>query len=326
MHRALGCERSRNWLRSLAEAEHDLREKPLLDALTELFLHKIPNSSIADAESLGSRVIESMLSAGALQMDEEWLKFGPGRPSGVLVQMTTRGCYSPWGHEHEDGYACYARSCQRNVRKFLLLDELRTRTGDWANYYGTEEQFMEQLNVLRTVYRDALISAKPPIISPRKLDEFLKDVFGKVEEVQRVNQAYLLPQLKFRQQEQGPWISGISDIFRDWIRKARDAYIDYAGNFPNANYVIRLEDSKNMLFHSFLENARNNKLSNKLGFDTYLKAPITRLQRYTLLLSTVHKSMVQDSEEKTNLQTAIDEVHQATMECDARVEQDGTQV
>jgi hypothetical protein len=44
----------------------------------------------------------------------------------------------------------------------------------------------------------------------------------------------------------------------------------------------------------------------RLSWDTFLKAPITRIQRYTLLLATVHKNMVKDSEEKANLAQAID--------------------
>ena len=81
-----------------------------------------------------------------------------------------------------------------------------------------------------------------------------------------------------------------------------------------------------MLFKAFLEGARNNKMSKKLGWDTFLKAPITRLQRYGLLLSTVHKNMTQASEEKTNLQTAIDEIKAVTVECDTKVAEMGRKV
>lgn len=190
----------------------------------------------------------------------------------------------------------------------------------------TEDQYMDQLNVLNVLYYGGLASAQPPIIAPKRLRSFLTDIFGKLDAVRIANQDFLLPQLKYRQQEQGPWIKGFSDIFRDWIRKARAAYIEYAANFPNANFLIRQEDTRNMLFRAFLEGARNNKMSNKLGWDTFLKAPITRLQRYGLLLSTVHKNMVQESEERTNLQTAIDEIKAVTLECDARVAEMGRKV
>jgi hypothetical protein len=74
-----------------------------------------------------------------------------------------------------------------------------------------------------------------------------------------------------------------------------------------------------MLFRTFLDDARANRLSNKLSWDTYLKAPITRLQHYGLLLGTVLKKSSLDNEEKRNLQMAMEEIKVVTLECDNRV-------
>ena len=169
------------------------------------------------------------------------------------------------------------------------------------------------------VYYDALASAHPPVIAPKRLNGFLRDVFGKLGAIKKANEEYLLPQLKYRQQEQGPFILGFSDIFREWIRRAKAAYIEYASAFPRATFVVRQEADRNMLFRTFLEQGRAHEISKKLGWDTYLKAPITRLQRYSLLLSVVHGKMLHESEEKTNLQAAMEEIRAVTMECDARV-------
>ena len=73
------------------------------------------------------------------------------------------------------------------------------------------------------------------------------------------------------------------------------------------------------MFKQFLDQARDDKRSNRLSWDTYLKDPITRLQRYALLLQTVLKNMPNESGEKMNLQFAIDEVRAATFECNAKV-------
>jgi hypothetical protein len=146
----------------------------------------------------------------------------------------------------------------------------------------------------------------------------LKEVFGGVDKVKKVNQDYLLGQLKYRQTEQGPWIVGFSDIFREWIRKARPVYVEYAANFPRADYLIRREAERNLQFRNFLDQVRADPRSNRLGWDNYLKSPITRLQRYSLLLSTIQKHMVKDSEEKNNLAFALDEIRAAKFECDSR--------
>ncbi|GAM88503.1 hypothetical protein ANO11243_065360 [Dothideomycetidae sp. 11243] len=334
------------WVRHIANPEQvtELKESMIREALVALFTNKVPTMNITDAEVLSLRVVREMYDAGVLRPMEEWVRLVPGPMSGVIFQLTQGGCYSPTLHDHEVPGRCYASHCQRTLKRVNLYATPSRSGEDWATYYKlskedvdgrdkkeierqnilheivqTEDQYMEQINVLQHVYRDNLISAQPTIIDSRRLNVFLRDVFGKVDAVRKANEDHLLAQLKYRQNEQGPWIVGFSDIFRQWIRKARHAYIEYAAAFPAASLMVRQEQERNIDFMAFLEKARANKASNRLGLDTYLKAPITRLQRYSLLLMTVHKNMKDESDEKANLQVAIDEVKEATKECDARV-------
>lgn len=335
-----------DWLRQIANPEQmtELKESMVKEALVALFTNKVPTMNITDAEVLSNRVVEDMYAAGALMATEEWVKVRPAHMSGVIFQLTQSGCYSPKVHDSIIPGRCYSRHCQRTLRK-VNLQAMPTRgSEDWATFYKlkkedveghdkkeierqnilheivqTEDGYMEQLNVLRLLYRDPLTNAEPPVISPKRLSGFLREVFGKVDAIKKANEDHLLPQLKYRQEEQGPWIKGFSDIFRQWIRKAKVAYIEYAAGFPSATLMVRQELERNLEFRMFVDRTRNNPLSRKLGWDTYLKAPITRLQRYSLLLFTVHKSMTQDSEEKANLETAMREIRAVTLECDARV-------
>lgn len=334
------------WLLLVADPEKmaELKESMVKEALVALFTNKVPTMNIADAEVLSNRVVNNMYAAKTLTVTEEWVKLSPGRMNGVIFQLTMSGCYSPSVHNHIFPGRCYSHHCQRTLKKVNLQSIAVRASPDWFTFYQisqedvkgypqkqielqfnlhevvqTEEVFMENLDVLVRVYRDPLSTANPSIISPKRQERFLRDVFGKLDMVKKANVDHLLPQLKYRQQEQGPWVKGFSDIFRQWIRKAKAAYVEYATGFPAANSLMRQELERNISFRNFVDGARNNKLSNKLGWDNYLKAPITRLQRYTLLLQTIHKHMEQDNEEKTNLATAIDEIRAVTLECDARV-------
>lgn len=336
-----------DWIKDMSEGEADLKEQAIVDGIVALFTHKVPTMNTADAETLGARVVRAMFESGTLVKEEEWVKFGAAPMSGVLFQMTGTGCYSPRSHTHTLPGRCYAHHCMRTLKKINLQSQVlepQRKTEDWATFYKvtkqmietagrkeverqnvlheiitTEDQFMDQVNILRILYRDELVKSNPPIIAPKKKDAFLRDVFSRADAVKQVNEDYLLAQLKYRQQEQGPWIVGFSDIFREWIRKAKHAYIDYAASFPNATFLVRQESDRNILFREFLDRTRENERSMRLGWDTYLKAPITRLQRYGLLLSTAAKTMIQDSEEKTNLKAAIEEIKAVTSECDMRV-------
>ncbi|KAK6607239.1 CNH domain-containing protein [Botrytis cinerea] len=314
------------WIREMAggetgEGESDLRVKTIEDGLIALFTHMVPTMNTADAETLSEKVVKSMFDAGILVKDEEWVKFGQGEVSGVLWQLTGSGCYSPKKVRGLDNFLQTDKGNPRGVTKKEI--ELQNNLHEIVM---SEDIYMDQINVLRVLYRDNLASWQPPIIAKTKITKFVASVFGKVEAIKDVNENHLLAQLKYRQKEQGPWVTGFSDIFREWIRKAKSAYIEYAAGFPYATYLVRREADRNILFRQFLDQARDNKLSGRLDWNTYLKAPITRLQRYGLLLGTVLKNMTKDSDEKATLAIAIEEIKAVTLECDAKVEEQSRKV
>ena len=336
------------WLKDLAEEESDLKEHALAEAIVALFTHKVPTMNTADAETLSSRVIEEMIASGALVKEEEWVKFGTGIMSGVLFQLTGIGCYSSKLHLYHTKGRCYSHHCMRTLKKvdLSLASGAEKKAQDWATFYNlkkadiedkpkkeverqnvlheivtSEDLYISHLDVVRLLYRNQLATAQPPIIPEKKLASFLQEVFGHFDQIKKVNEDYLLAQLKYRQNEQGPWVVGFSDIFREWIRRAKSIYVDFAGSFPRANYLVRREMERNLLFKNFLDQAREDKRSERLSWDTYLKDPITRLQRYALLLQTVLKNMPTESEEKMSLQFAVDEVRAATFECNSKVEE-----
>lgn len=333
------------WLKMMTEGENDLKEGPLQEGLVALFTHKVPTMNIADAETLSSRVVADMLKSGTLVHEEEWLKFSSVSMTGVIFQLTGAGCYASMLHTHASPGRCYSHHCQRTLKKIDLHSPAAAAASeDWATFHKVkkedlegvhkkeierqnilheivqgEDNYIQRLDVLRGLYRDRLMAAQPPVISPKRLERFIRDVFGKVDAVRKANEDHLLPQIKYRQQEQGPWVTGFSDIFREWIRKAKNAYIEYAASFPYATFLVRQEADKNMLFRAFLNEAQTDRRSQKLDWNTFLKGPIDRLQRYGLLIDTVIKNSTVDNEEKRNLIIAKEEIKTVALECDARV-------
>ena len=331
------------WIRDLADEETDLKEHAVAEGIVNLFTNKVPTMNTADAEVLGDHAVKLMIAAGALIKEEEWVKFGSGDISGVLYQLTGTGCYSPKLHVYHTKGRCYSHYCMRTLKKvdLSLPVEAEKKTEDWVTFYKLkkedyesvskkeierqnilhevvtgEDSYINHLDVLRLLYRDQIATTE--IVPGKRKEVFLNEVFGHVDRVKKVNEDFLLAQMKYRQNEQGPWIVGFSDIFREWIRRARSIYVEYAANYPRADYLMRTEGERNLHFKNFLDQAREDRRSNRLAWDSFLKEPITRIQRYTLLLQTIQKTMVKDSEEKTNLQFALDEVRAATFECNAK--------
>ncbi|KAG6037844.1 hypothetical protein E4U41_004666 [Claviceps citrina] len=334
------------WIRTMGDGEMDLREKTIEEALTNLFVFKVPTMNVADAEALSGDIVVQMLDYQVLLPDEEWVKFGDGHISGVLWQLTGSGCYSTKVHEVEISGRCYAHHCTRTLKRIDLevFSQEVTGADTWNVFYGLkkedweskprkevdrqnilheivtgEENYIKQLDIFRTLYRDDLRTRTPPIVPPDRLGKLLVAVFGKLDTVLRINKDHLLAQLKYRQKEQGPWVVGFSDLFREWIRKAKSDYIEYASGYPRAAHTMRDEAERNLLFKQFLEDKQRHKLSSKQDWTHFLITPLQRLQRYILLLQSVEHKMVGDSEEKANLQKAIQEIQTVTHECDAKV-------
>lgn len=333
------------WLRQIVEGEQYLKKSSLVDALVGLFTFKVPTMPTATAETVSASIVDELETTGVLRPEEEWFVFTNEEISGVIFQFTGTGCYAPMLHDYKSSARCYSHHCQRTEKKIDLSSQPGLKADeDWATYYKLkkedverhdkkeverqnilhelvqkEENYLQELDVIRQLYRDKLKEANPPLLSPKRVESFLNQVFGKVDIVKRANEDHLLPQMKYRQKEQGPWVVGFSDILREWIRKAKVAYIEYASSYPNAVYKIRQEMERNMLFKTFLEKTQQDPRSRRLGWDHYLKVPITRLQQIGLLLDTVMRRSGVDNEERRNLAVAIEEIKTVTHECDARV-------
>lgn len=333
------------WIKSLTDEETDLKESTLTDAISAMFSHKVPTISSIEADELAQQFVKDMYLAGALHKDEEWVKFGAGTMSGVLYQLTGLGCYSSLLHL-SDGIKgrCYAHHCMRTVRKADLDVPDGVKEVNWQDYWAiTKEQiegrskkeierqnnlrelvysefgYIFGLSIIQTLYKDRLSRKDSSIIPAKRLPTFIHDVFGLVDSVKKVNEEYLAPQMKYREDEQGPWVVGYSDILREWIRRARPILVDFAGKYPRADVLIREEESRNPAFKTFLDSARKDPTAARQGWDNYMKSPIQRLQRVRLQLETIMKNTLEHPEEKTNLAFAIDEIKACVSEMNSRV-------
>lgn len=333
------------WIRSLTDEETDLKESTLIEAISAMFSHKVPTITSIEADGLAQQFVKDMYSSGALHKDEEWVKFGSGSMSGVMYQLTGLGCYSSLLHLSDANQGrCYAHHCMRTVRKADLDVPHGAREVDWATHWKmtkesiegrpkkeierqnnlremvyAEFSYINGLSIIQKLYKDPLARKDSTVIPAKKLPTFIHDVFGLVDAVKKVNEDYLAPQLKYREDEQGPWVVGYSDILREWVRRARPIMVDFAGKYPRADTLIRDEESRNPAFKAFLESARKEAISLRQGWDNYLKSPIQRPQRLILQLETIMKNTIEQPDEKGNLAFAIDELKACVHEMNGRL-------
>lgn len=100
------------------------------------------------------------------------------------------------------------------------------------------------------------------------------------------------------------FIDQIGMIVLKYVDQFMDVYTEYGPHFILAEYAVKKEMANNMLFHNFIREKEKQAETRKLPFRHYMILPITRLQRYPLLLEAIIKRTA-DETEKSNLEICV---------------------
>lgn len=100
------------------------------------------------------------------------------------------------------------------------------------------------------------------------------------------------------------FIDQIGTILLNYVGQLMDLYTDYAPHFIWAEYAVKKEMANNMLFHNFIREKEKQAETRKLPLRHYMILPITRLQRYPLLIEAIIKR-TDNQEERTHLETCV---------------------
>jgi hypothetical protein len=115
-----------------------------------------------------------------------------------------------------------------------------------------EKQYIEDLDIVETIFITPLRTANPPVMTRSVLDEFIKEVFGNILQLRECNHQ-LLDCLYIRQREQGLIVQSIGDIFLTAATDFRAVYPIYIGRHPLAEKRLKEELEHNPEFRLFIE-------------------------------------------------------------------------
>ncbi|KAF9889560.1 hypothetical protein FE257_007270 [Aspergillus nanangensis] len=184
----------------------------------------------------------------------------------------------------------------------------------------TEKHFLQCLQVIRYLYYYRL-TFDPVTTLPTKSNwEFAEKNFGILERFYHLHKTFLYEPLITRQSE-GPWMTDVSDIFQRWLTEATELYLEYGALFPYLQSAVETEATGNARFAQFLNQSMNHPLSKRLPWMSYMKSPITRIQRYTLFLSVVLKNTNPSNERHKyhDLERANDNIRKVALQCDEEI-------
>ncbi|EIN06223.1 Dbl domain-containing protein [Punctularia strigosozonata HHB-11173 SS5] len=239
-------------------------------------------------------------------------------PTGVVTLLTP--CYSALCRRNtEDGEPCYAFGCPRRTSMLPPITvqaeapEIVSKE-DWSltvppevlkslpesevnrqtiihKIISKERQYVQDLDLVESLFIRPLRAARPPIIPRDQVDDFIEEVFGNVLDLRECNRR-LLETMYVRQREQAPVIQRIGDVFLGAAAEFRLAYPIYVGHLPLAEKRMKEEIEFNVDFRLFLEQCARNPESRRLDLKHFLSRPSEHLQKYPVLLDAVYKETV----------------------------------
>lgn len=112
-------------------------------------------------------------------------------------------------------------------------------------------------------------------------------------------------------------VDKIGDIFLRHVYRFADAYLKYGPHVVLAEYFAKMESETNMVFRHFIRAREQLAQCRRLPFRHFIILPVTRLQRYSLLLGAVLKKTPDDSPDKQYLTECIEVIKNVASQMDA---------
>ncbi|EAU90429.2 signal transducer [Coprinopsis cinerea okayama7 len=256
-------------------------------------------------------------------------------PTGVITMLTR--CYSP---SCGDGVSCYAFGCPRkgnftleavaspvdaepmgskakreswsaSIDPVVLSSLPESEVKRQSIIHGLvvrEEQYVQDLDIVETVFLRPLRRSGATIMPQVELEDFIDEVFGNILDLRECNRR-LLEVLYVRQREQAPIIQKIGDIFLEAATEFRLAYPTYIGHYPVSEKRLKDELEKNHEFRLFVERCsrESSRPGDTVRFDLkhFLGRPSEHLQKYPVLLDAILNETSPENPDADFLKEAI---------------------
>ncbi|KAF7720621.1 RHO1 GDP-GTP exchange protein 2 [Apophysomyces ossiformis] len=167
----------------------------------------------------------------------------------------------------------------------------------------TEEDYVRDLTLLDELYATSLRSAQ--CIEEDRRQEFCSNVFNNYIDILQIHKE-LYRDLRDHQsycqsQSTGGFVDEVGDIFLRHLPKFMEAYAKYGPHVVLAEYAVKKEMNDNILFKNFIHEKERQAECRKLPFRHFIILPVTRLQRYPLLIGAILKKTPDDHPDKEQL-------------------------
>lgn len=183
----------------------------------------------------------------------------------------------------------------------------------------SEEVYKKDLETLSEVVVAPLLK-KSIIASTQKREEFVREVFGNYKELTEVSTALFSDLLDLQHQHQHECVPMIGDILIKHFAYFEDPFTQYCPRVSLAEYLVKEEERNNPDFERFIVHVEKSKRMRRLAFRHFLLNPVTRMQRYPLLLDAILKKTDKEHPDHTYLTKCLDMVKKVATQSDTLAE------
>ncbi|CEP14903.1 hypothetical protein [Parasitella parasitica] len=167
----------------------------------------------------------------------------------------------------------------------------------------TEEDFTRDMHYVQDFWIEPLLNND--IIPIERRHQFITDVFWNLADIERITMA-LSRDLTARQDKHSI-IPCIGDILLEHVQ-GFDPFVTYGAHQIIGKHIYELEKRKNVKLLQFAQALERQPESRRLELNGYLTKPTSRLGRYNLLLSTIHRLTPKDHQDYETIPKVISKI------------------
>ncbi|KAG1380030.1 hypothetical protein G6F61_004423 [Rhizopus arrhizus] len=288
-------------------SEKSIRKNKLYNSASEIYTLVTTNEKIQGVYTPLTRCYSTSCLPGQPEC------YSPLCPNKMLQQqdsaqqkLTAPSIASSVSHDTSTSRA-WSASVSKDILATLPKDEIARQEAIHELIY-TEEDYVRDLRLLDELYVKELLNAQ--CIEESRRQGFCEKVFNNYLELLDIHKA-LCDDLKDHQAycqsvSAIGSINQVGDIILRHVHRFMDAYLKYGPYVVLAEFEAKREAETNILFQTFVREKEKRAESRRLPFRHFIILPVTRLQRYSLLLGAVLKKTPGDNPDKTNIATCID--------------------
>ncbi|KAI8341006.1 CNH domain-containing protein [Choanephora cucurbitarum] len=178
----------------------------------------------------------------------------------------------------------------------------------------SEEKYLADLTILHEVIVKGIETSG--VIDSDHVGRFIHTVFNNYQELLQMSDSMFKDMLARYRQYEGQCVPTIGDILVQHMQFFEEAYVKYSPHALLAKYLAEAEIKNNPEFDKFCKELAKHDRTNRLPIWHYLLSPVTRMQRYPLLIEALLKKTPEDHPDHVFLTRSYDIIRSVASKAD----------